>query len=115
MEIIISPVVYIKTDSGKNIRLDSINSFGVLPKEDVGDNKNIIEAIVNGEIVQITDYLPRAEAEILEGQILAAQQSYTSEIEGGIPSVPPEGYYKVVNIFVDPITHRFIYDFDNQQ
>ena len=113
MEIIISPVVYVKTDDGNNINLKSIDSIRVLPKEDAGDDKNIIEATIGGNIIQVTDYLGRTEAETQLGQILAAQQSYTSETEGGIPSVPPEGNFKVTNIYVNPITGRLTIQYDN--
>lgn len=113
MEIIVSPIVYLKTDDGNNINLKNIDSVKILPKDDVGDDKNIIEVTIGGNEIQATDYLPRAEAETQLGQILAAQQSYTAEIVGGIPSVPPEGTFKVTNIFVDPITGRLEIQYDN--
>ena len=113
MEIIISPVVYIKTDDGNNINLKSIDSIRVLPKEDAGDDKNIIEATIGGNIIQVTDYLGRTEAEAQLGQILVAQQTYTAEVEGGVPSVPPEGFVKVINIFVNPLNGRFRYQIDD--
>lgn len=32
---------------------------------------------------------------------------------GGIPSTPPTGYFKVVNIYVNPLTGKLTIEYDN--
>ena len=34
-------------------------------------------------------------------------------LDGGIPSDPPEGCYKVTNLYVDPTTGKFVVKFDD--
>jgi len=35
------------------------------------------------------------------------------EKDGGIPSLPPSGKYKVTNLYVDSITGKLVIEYDN--
>jgi len=110
MEILVSSVVYLKTDDGNNINIQDISSVRVLPKEDVGDNKNIVEATIGGNIIQVTDYLPRAEAEAKLDEILSAQKTY---VTNGLTFNAPEGYGEVKNLYVDLSTGRLVVEYSD--
>ena len=105
MEIIVGSIVFLKTDDGNNINLQSIDSIRVLPEEDAGDNKNIIEASVGGNAIQVTNYSTRNEAEEKLNQILSAQQTYTTN---GLSFNAPPGHYEVKNIYVNSETGKLV-------
>ena len=113
MNITVGSVVYIDTDEGESIDLRKVDSVKIYPETDRGNNKNIGILKVGGQDINATGEITRSEAETLKGQILAAQQSYNAITEGGISSIPPEGTFKVTNIYVDPSTGRLTVQYDN--
>jgi hypothetical protein len=110
MEIIVGSIVYLKTDDENNINLQNIDAIRILPKEDAGDDKNIIEATIGGNTIQVTDYLPRAEAETKLNEILTAQQTYTTN---GITYNAPQGHFEVKNLYVDSQTNRLVVQYSD--
>jgi hypothetical protein len=110
MEIIVGSIVYLKTDDENNINLQNIDAIRILPKEDAGDDKNIIEATIGGNTIQVTDYLPRSEAETKLNEILTAQQTYTTN---GITYNAPQGHFEVKNLYVDSQTNRLVVQYSD--
>jgi hypothetical protein len=102
-------VAHIVTDDGEHVRVDRVDSVYIHPREDKGDDQNIVRGTIAGEIFNLTGVIPRTEAESKMDEILGAQSIYTQDITYNAPP----GHYEIKNMYVDATTNKLVVEYDD--